>query len=443
MATIPRSIVLRRRTRGWREQLTAITIALVVGRACASCSAADRLEHSRTDDTPCLRVTSRTVCTNSPPFYNAIYAEPRGPRLLGPGTLSEDNGQTWLPFSFNPDFNKGRSYGYRRVQVTSACDRRTGRLITVFNALDTPGLDPKAHEPPIAQQTYYLRYRVSEDGGRSWRFDTPIIQKGAFDAKHPVEGVWLGKNAIYLGDLGCIPLVTRKGKILLPTQMTPLARDGTLWNPKGGWTFTDVLVLSGTWTAQGSLEWTASKPLRGDPERTTRGLIEPTLAEFPGGRILMVMRGSNGGKADSQHRLPSYKWAAVSRNEGRSWSKPEPWTYDNGLPFFSPSSMSTLFTHSSGRCFWAGNISSTNCAGNLPRWPLVIGEVDPKNLRLIHRTLLIVDTEQPGDKAQGRLDISHLTMFEDRQSREIVLTYPRAHNAYRSREWVTVRLTPK
>ena len=63
--------------------------------------------------------------------------------------------------------------------------------------------------------------------------------------------------------------------------------------------------------------------------------------------------------------------------------------------------------------------------GNLPRWPLVVGEVDAKSLQLIRQSQLVVDTEQPSDKTQGRLDISHVTLFEDRQTHETALTYPR------------------
>jgi hypothetical protein len=151
------------------------------------------------------------------------------------------------------------------------------------------------------------------------------------------------------------------------------------------------------------------------------------------------MRGSNGGGSDPKYHLPSYKWFSVSRDDGKSWSAAEPWTCDDGTSFFSPSSMSILFKHSSGRCFWVGNVTRENCRGNLPRWPLVIGEVDPQSLRLIRRTMVEVDTEQAGDRPQGRLDLSHVTMIEDRRTRELVLVYPRAHNAYKAYEWVTAR----
>jgi hypothetical protein len=382
---------------------------------------------------------SRSLTPNAPGFHNALYLQPAGASLRSGDSVSTDNGRTWKSAPMQPDFVSGLPHGYRREPVTSALDPATGRLITIFNALDTPGLDPNAVEPPIAQETYYLRYRVSADSGKSWRFDEPILQAGNFTAQHPFEGVWVGKNAIYLGDLGCIPLVTRAGKVLVPAQTTPLGPDGKLWNPGGGWTYTDVLVLIGTWTNGQHLSWRASQRVVGDPKRTTRGLIEPTLAEFPDGRILMVMRGSNGGNADPRHELPSYKWFAVSRDGGESWSAPEPWTFEGGPGLFSPSSMSTLFRHSSGRYFWAGNVSAHNCEGNSPRWPLVIGEVDPRSLKLVRSSVLTVDTQRPEDKNRGRLDLSHLTLLEDRETKQILLTYPRSYNAYKSNEWATVR----
>lgn len=391
-------------------------------------------------NTACLRIVSRTVTTNQPGFLSAAYAEPRGVRLLGPAKVSEDNGRSWSPLIVKPDFTANLPHGYRREPVTAVCDRRIGRFVAMFNALDTPGLDPNAVEPPIAQQTYYLRYRVSQDGGRTWLFDEPILQTGAYDAKHPVAGVWVGTNAIYLGDAGCLPIVTRKGRVLVPAQVTVVGPDGKLFNPAGGWTYTEVVVLLGTWTKSGHLTWTVSQQVCGDPARTTRGLIEPTLAEFSDGRILMVMRGSNGGKADPKYELPSRKWFCVSKDGGQTWSKPEVWTYEDGEAFYSPSSMSALFKHSSGRVYWAGNWSPTNCVGNSPRWPLVVGEVDRKSLRLIRGTLLTLDTERAEDKPHGRLDLSHVTLLEDRMSKEVIACYPRAHRAYESYEWATVRL---
>ncbi len=389
---------------------------------------------------PFIRVVSRQITDEMPGFYHAVYPEPVGFRLRADARTSEDNGRSWKTELPKPDFNADLVFGYRRNEITSLLNPAAGAFLTIVNALDTPGLDPRAHEPPIALNTYYLRYRVSTDGARTWLFDEPVVQTGPYSQQHPFDGIWIGTNSIFLGDYGCIPIVTRAGHVLVPAQTTVAAADGALWNPTGGHTYTEVLVLIGTWTNGHHLAWRASQRVSGNPKRSTRGLIEPTLAEFPDGRILMVMRGSNGGKADPDFKLPSYRWFAVSRDGGQSWSVPEPWTYEDGCPFFSPSSMSALFKHSSGRWFWAGNLTSGNCRGNLPRFPLVIGEASPKTLKLVEESVLVLDTEQTRDKQRGRLDLSHLTLIEDRKTKEIVLVYPRSHNAYKSREWAMLRL---
>ena len=51
---------------------------------------------------------------------------------------------------------------------------------------------------------------------------------------------------------------------------------------------------------------------------------------------------------------------SLSKDGGSHWTKPEPWTYDTGEPFFSPSACSNLVRHSSGKLFWLGHISATN-----------------------------------------------------------------------------------
>jgi hypothetical protein len=376
-----------------------------------------------------LRIVERVASKQASPLRGAIYAEREGLRLLTRQDLAKANAK----------FNEGLPQGYRRSAVTSALDLFTGRIISIVNALDVAGLDPTINEPPIGRTTTYLRYRVSEDGGRTWLFDEPMVESG-FSAQHPFEGVWVGKNSIHLGDSGSIPIVTRTGRILAPAQAAILGPDGELSSPGGGFTYTDALVLIGAWTEGGRLIWRASQRVQGDPARSTRGMIEPTLAEFPDGRILMVMRGSNGGKLDPDFKLPGYRWYAVSSDEGETWTDPEPWTYDDGTPFYSPSSMSTLLRHSSGRTFWAGNITPENCKGNLPRWPMVMGEVHPVSLRLIRSTVITIDTFRPKDTKRGRLDLSHLTMLEDRESHAITFCLPRYHNAYKSRESVTLRI---
>lgn len=165
-------------------------------------------------------------------------------------------------------------------------------------------------------------------------------------------------------------------------------------------------------------------------------MIEPTVVERTDGQLMMVMRGSN----DKIPDQPSYKWVSISKDGGYTWSEPAPFTYDDGTHFYSPSAMSTLFKHSSGRCFWIGNISRENSQGNSPRHPVVIAEVDMNQFRLKKNTQLILDSQTEADKSRGRLDISHFTVLEDRKTKEIIIAYPRSYNSYQEQEWVTLRV---
>ena len=69
-----------------------------------------------------------------------------------------------------------------------------------------------------------------------------------------------------------------------------------------------------------------------------------------------------------------------------------------------------------------------------------MGEVDPESLMLIHDSVIVVDSITEDDLDQGRLDLCHFSILEDRLTQEFVLTYPRYHDSYSYCEWATVRL---
>ncbi len=371
--------------------------------------------------------TSQQLDSMSPLMY-ASYLKPTGIEMVKVGGYSPDNGQTWEGFSPSPNFNSNLPYGYRRRVFPLFVDHTNGRLVRIVLSMDTPGLDPRAIESSIGLTAYYLRYRVSLDGGRTYLFDEPIIQKRHTKEK-PFEGVYWGKNAIFMGDVGSQPLRTRAGEIIIPAQTTELGWDGKPFSP-GGFAYINTVMIIGRWVDKNRLEWEISKPIVGDPAHSTRGMLEPTLAEGPDGRLLVVMRGSNGGSKDPQFKIPSYRWYSTSKDGGYHWSKPEPWIYDDGTPFYSPSSMSQLLNHSSGRIFWLGNINPSNSRGDLPRYPLVIGEVDPKTLRLMKNTLLVIDTKRP---EEYDINLSHWWAFEDRLTHDIVVVGARHAQGYRSK----------
>ena len=386
---------------------------------------------------PALVLKEKTILEKPSPLRGAFYVNKTGIEMMTYGARSADNGRTWVQQAPQPDFTTGLPENYRRSPYPGFVDPEKGALLTVMLAMDREDVDRAIDEPKETATDSYIRYRVSLDGGKTFLFDEPVIQEGAYDFKHPLEGLYLGKNAIFLGDMGCRPIRTKQGHIIVPTQMTLLNAEGTLETFESGWDYYQCLMLIGTWKDDHRLSWTVSEPIPADPERTVRGLYEPTLAEMPDGRILCVMRGSNGLKKDPEYRLPSHKWYCVSTDGGFHWSKPEPWRYSNGKEFFSPSSMSQIIQHSNGRYFWIGNISPANCQGNAPRWPLVAGEIDPRSMMLIEESVITLDTR--GDADSEGLQLSNFYAFEDRQSGDIHLPMQRWEptDVY---EWVLYRV---
>jgi len=323
---------------------------------------------------------------------------------------SSDNGKTLSTWEAHPIvFNTRR--GKRRLRhmpgfVDPACDRLVRMCVE--------GVLP-SDDPLEGMQQWFLHYQVSSDGGRSWPVDEQVIQKGDYTPTHPCEYVWIGKNCMMIGDYGSRPIITREGRILVPAQFTPLGPDGEHYNPTGAYYYLESFVLVGTWTQDMRIEWDVSERVANDPDKSTRGCFEPTLAQMSDGRILMVMRGSN----DKRPELPSYKWASVSKDGGRTWTAPEPWTCTDGKPFFSPSSCSQLMAHSSGRIYWLGNINRESGYGNAPRYPFVIGEVAPESGKLIRESIVCIDNRQHDEPED--LTLSNFMAEEDRDTGEIIL----------------------
>jgi len=322
---------------------------------------------------------------------------------------SRDHGHTWTaPVEMRT--GERRPEGMLRRHPRAGFVDPQGRYIEFWNEGVLHSDDPLE-----GLRNWNIYYRVSLDGGAHFGPRYQVIHSGSeFDAAHPLPGVWTGKNCVMLGDMPCAPLSAPGGRLLLPVQITPLAPDGTLYNPAGGYTYTDAAVLHGHWDGD-RLRWEMSELVKGDPARATRGMDEGTLAFLEDGRLLMVLRGSNNPGKD----LPGYRWFSTSSDGGHRWTKPEPWTYSDGTPFYSPSACSQLLRHSSGRLFWLGNITPENPHGNRPRYPFVIGEVDRRGGRLIRDRVRVVDALQAGE--DPILSLSNFFAYEDRRTRKIAL----------------------
>jgi hypothetical protein len=72
----------------------------------------------------------------------------------------------------------------------------------------------KTDHPLERMTTGTLDYLLSKDGGRTYYHTAPVIQTGEeYTEGHPLPGVFTGKNATQIGDLGSVPILTRAGEI--------------------------------------------------------------------------------------------------------------------------------------------------------------------------------------------------------------------------------------
>jgi len=328
---------------------------------------------------------------------------------------SEDGGLTWSAPETWSTHSEGEGGTGRRHPRGGYVDPLTGRYVCVWMEGVLPTDDPLE-----GMRQWKLHYSISEDGGMTDIVNEQIIHEGpSYDEVHHLPGVTVGKNCVMIGDLGERPLTRSDGVILLPVQSSPTGPDGDYYNPGAGFTYTDCLLLMGRWQPGGKLSWAISDRIIGNPSRTTRGMIEPTIAELNDGTILMVMRGSN----DALPELPGHKWMARSPDGGQTWSTPEPWTYTDGEAFHSPSACSQLIPHSSGKLLWMGNICRENPRGNGPRYPIIVGEVDRDSGLLIRNSITTIDDRQPGE--HERLTLSNFYAREECGTGDLILHLPR------------------
>ena len=341
---------------------------------------------------------------------------------------SDDNGRNWSEARELEALSRSENGVKRTYHRGGYLDPATGRYITIRNEGVFPA---ENYDADICMRSLQLFYKVSENGGRSFIVDEPIVQKGTeFDETHPLPGVWKGKNSVMLGDFSCRPVTLPDGTILIPCQISPVDADGNYCNPGNGYTYHEAAVLIGRWNADKKIDWELSEMLRPDPKKSTRGLLEPTLDILENGSIIMIMRGSNEimlsrnpDKAAPLPGLGGYKWYSISQDGGHTWSEAEPWNYDNGELFYSPSSCSELLRHSNGKLYWIGNISPAPTKGNSPRYPLLIGEVNLGTGKLVQESCRIIDDRKPNEPEN--MTLSNFYAWEDRETGEIVMHMPR------------------
>lgn len=190
-----------------------------------------------------------------------------------------------------------------------------------------------------------------------------------------------------------------------------------------------IIVFKGAYQKDtDSYIFSHSKPIVIEDYKSSRGLMEPNIAFIDNNRLLLECRGSNavskGFNTRMKENTPSYRWIAISKDYGNTFTSPQPFTFDDGTTFFSPSSMSKIFRHSlTDKLYWIGNINNENPAGNRPRFPLYICEIDKNNNCLVKNTLQIIDdkNEDDGDLIQ----LSNFNIYENKITHNLHIEYSR------------------
>lgn len=270
---------------------------------------------------------------------------------------------------------------------------------------------------------YKLWYRTSADGGETWDELRPMVEEGdEFSPAHPNRHIFIGKNGFcYAAIPPFLPL--SNGEFLLPFYFAPLDENGEYYNPLGGYTFGEIAVARGRWNDAGDdVIWRVSDAVGISAELSSRGFSECAIIELTkSGHVLMVLRGSNLPNTGTQQPV---KWRSLSEDYGRTWSEPEPFTYEDGAAFMSPSACSAFIRSSAtGKVYWVGNISRVLPQGNAPRYPLIVAELDEETLCLRRDTVTVIGDRGPDDSPD--LQLSNFKLLEDPATGRIIITLNR------------------
>jgi hypothetical protein len=275
--------------------------------------------------------------------------------------------------------------------------------------------------------------RTSGDLGRTWSEPRQLTYEAGdpFDPQQPLKPTFLNHNESYLGNN---VLVRGDGSLVVCLAHANAAGDPK--NDQRPWRMGSVLML-GKWSAEGRrYEWTPGARVEISPDHSARGLMEPEVAELRDGRLLVVWRGSTHGWDGTVAKLPGHKFFSLSTDGGRTLTPCAVWTYDDGTRFYSPSSIHRMIRHSTtGKLYWIGNISPTPPAGNSPRYPLVIAEVDEEKAALRRSTVTVID-DRHSDQGPG-VQFSNFSLHEDRETHSLVLHLTTYGQEADSADWAT------
>lgn len=354
--------------------------------------------------------------TNAAPMASRWYTGPKGEMSEFQGTearddvpsesvlrFSSDHGRTWSAWTpMQPTTNLFKGVEVLQYENwADLYDKQAGVLVGLWLR--------QIHQGGIWNCFTYTR--LSKDYGRTWSEPRQLrYEPGVdFDPANPLKPEFLVPNQAYWGNN-----IIRHSNGSLITCATSANDPADPANGSRPWKMA-ALCFIGQWDKnQGDYVWTPGRRVSVPPSMSSRGLMEAEVAELRDKRVLVVWRGSD------TPATPGRKWHSVSSDGGRTLSAVRPWTYDDDTLFYSPSSYHRMIRHSvTGKLYWIGNITHLPPSGNMPRFPLVIAEVDESIPALKRNTVTLIDTQQSGQGPE--LQLSNFSLIENRETHALEL----------------------
>ena len=265
---------------------------------------------------------------------------------------------------------------------------------------------------------------------RSWRSQLVKYEEGAdFDDSDWARPSYADRNRAYAG---CNLEVLPDGELVFPIGAAMkaccriLGLDVCDLFPSAPDVMSGLIVMRGRWSqARSAYELSASRPVVISDLKSSRGCDECIVLQLTTGRIVVVFRGSNvvsaGWRTRIQKGTPAHKWYTFSDDNGRTFSDPVPWHYDNGEVFYSPASISSFVrSRKTGKAYWFGNVTGPEAYGNAPRFPLVMAEVDDETGFLKREAITVIDDRNP-ETESDKLQLSNFAFVDDRETGNIEL----------------------
>ena len=379
---------------------------------------------------------------NAVTVYARNPAEPGCGRLLqwinrfgksdsGEGILyrvSENNGETWRDVGiFDLSYKLGHGQDVMR-KIGGDCfyDETAGVLVRIGTEMLWEN-----NEILSLFKKRRMYYCLSFDNGSTWTDPIYICQnEPGYNRDRMFPGITYGVNMVT--SLFKVHQIRgdgpNKGKIAVGIQVQMVDDSGGIYNPTGMGFFKSGCIL-GSWNPQKlQYDWEICETYAEvSPEESTRGVYEPVIQELDDGKLIMILRGSNMNRHDA---IPGTKFISVSTDQGRTWSRPQRLTYDNGQLMYSSSSCPDLIKDRKGRLFFTGIITAQNPNGNLPRYPLCIARLNTDTLTIERDSVTVIDTRrswheiQEKSKARYPVDFSNHHSYLDAKEHKIVVHAP-------------------